>query len=174
MLTILRPVKCGSCAVDSSQVKVHQSAANVAGGQAAHSMGRTRGGLNTKIHVAVDTKTGGIMALKLSAGHEADVTHAAELLTKVVCDRAIADKAYDSDELREMLKTQGITPCIPARKGRKHPAPWNRRSYKLRYRVEQLFQKLKSFRRVATRYDKLSETFLGFVILAYAFSVDRW
>jgi transposase len=78
----------------------------------------------------------------------------------------IGDKAYDSSTLRQTAAAKGVKTCIPGRTNRTTPVPFSAKLYRRRHRVENFFQKLKRHRRVATRFDKLAETFLGFVCLA--------
>jgi len=78
----------------------------------------------------------------------------------------LGDKAYDSDELRDDLEAQGTTPVIPNKINRKQPLPFNKRRYKLRWLVEAAFNRLKDFRRIATRYDRLARNYLASVCLA--------
>ena len=78
----------------------------------------------------------------------------------------LGDKAYDSAELREQLRKRGTKPVIPNRSNRKKPFRFNKRLYKLRWRIESAFSRLKDFRRVATRYDKLARNYLASVCLA--------
>ena len=78
----------------------------------------------------------------------------------------IADKGYDSDTIRADLDSRGVAPMIPSRSNRRNPRPVAKRVYALRNRVERFFNKLKNSRRVASRYDKLAESFMGFVQLA--------
>lgn len=80
--------------------------------------------------------------------------------------RLIADKGYDADRLRETLRAAGTTPIIPGRINRKRPIQYDARRYRDRWRVEAAFCRLKDFRRVATRYDKLARNFLSTVALA--------
>jgi transposase len=77
----------------------------------------------------------------------------------------IADKGYDSDAVRADLATRGADPAIPTRSNRKVQRPVAKATYALRNRIERFFNKLKHSRRIATRYDKLANTFLGFVLL---------
>jgi transposase len=151
--------------LDSTHVKVHCDGANPAGGQEKQGMGRTKGGLNTKIHAVVDNDARPV-ALALSAANEADVTVAPELLQHVDCGCVVADKAYDSNDLRAFVKEMGGTTCIPSRSNRLEPIAHSTKTYRKRHRVENFFQTIKRYRRVATRYDKLAETYFGFVCLA--------
>ncbi len=80
----------------------------------------------------------------------------------------LGDKAYDSAELREELDERGTKPVIPNRTTRKQPYSYNTRLYKLRWRIESAFGRLKDFRRIATRYDKLARNYLASVCLAAA------
>ncbi len=78
----------------------------------------------------------------------------------------IGDKGYDSDAIRDDLEERGADPVIPTKANRKVQRPVDRKTYRLRNRIERFFNKLKNSRRVATRYDKLASSFLGFVQLA--------
>jgi putative transposase len=80
----------------------------------------------------------------------------------------LGDKAYDSAELRLWLEDRGTKPVIPNRSNRKQPFSFNRRLYKERRRIENAFSRLKDFRRIATRYDRLARNFLASVCLAAA------
>lgn len=80
----------------------------------------------------------------------------------------LADKGYDSDDVRSSLLLKGIVPVIPPKANRKEPIACDFRAYKDRNRVERMFNKLKQFRRIATRYDKTALSFLGFLALAAA------
>lgn len=150
---------------DSSFIKVHRSGLNAAGGRQLQAVGLTKGGWNTKLHAVVDGK-GRPLALQLSAGNVADISQAEELLREVDAKMAVLDKGYDCDALRIWLFERGVTPCIPAKSNRVNPLPYRIASYRKRHVVENFFAELKTFRRVATRYDKLAETFFGWVMLA--------
>src|SRR5690242_17803248 len=80
----------------------------------------------------------------------------------------LGDKAYDSAELREDLHERGTKPIIPNRCNRKQPLSFSKRIYKLRWRIESAFNRLKDFRRIATRYDRLARNYLASVCLAAA------
>lgn len=80
----------------------------------------------------------------------------------------LADKGYDSDEVRASLLIKGILPVIPPKANRKEPIACDFRAYKDRNRVERMFNRLKQFRRIATRYDKTAVSFVGFLALAAA------
>jgi transposase len=78
----------------------------------------------------------------------------------------LADKGYDADAIREALAKAEIEAVIPAKRNRKDPAPHDAEKYKWRNLIERLFNKLKNWRRIATRYDKTKESYLGFVTIA--------
>ena len=78
----------------------------------------------------------------------------------------IGDKGYDSDEFRAALEAKGITPCIPPRKGRNFPASFSKTLYKQSHKVENMFGRLKDWRRLATRYDRCAHTFFSAICIA--------
>ena len=80
----------------------------------------------------------------------------------------LADKGYDSDEVRQGLLVHGVLPVIPPRSNRREPIACDFQSYKDRNRIERMFNRLKQFRRIATRYDKTAKSFLAFLNLAAA------
>jgi transposase len=153
--------------LDATHIKVHRSGLNPEGGRETQALGLTKGGWNTKWHAAVDHR-GAPCALLLSAGNEADISHARDVLEDLPAQMVVADKGYDSDDLRIWLFEQGITPCIPPKSNRLDPLPYQKGAYRKRHWVENYFAHLKTFRRVATRYDKLAETFFGWVLVATA------
>lgn len=84
-------------------------------------------------------------------------------------DSAVMDKAYDSDDIRKFLENQGVEAVIPPKSNRKMLFPYNKTKYRMRQKVERFFCRIKEFRRIATRYDKLAKTFMAFVHLVCAF-----
>ena len=137
-------------------------------GEEKQAVGRSRGGRNTKIHALADAK-GRLIAILLTGGEAHDCPVAERLIRRVESpERLLGDKAYDSAELRKELKERGTKPVIPNRCNRKRPLSFNKRLYKLRWRVESAFNRLKDFRRIATRYDKLARNYLASVCLAAA------
>ena len=82
--------------------------------------------------------------------------------------RLIADKGYDADRLRTAIRKQGTIPVIPGRRNRKRPIQYDERRYRDRWQIEAMFCRLKDFRRIATRYDKLATNYLSAVHLAAA------
>ena len=114
-------------------------------------MGRSRGGLTTKIHALVEAQ-GLPFRFLLSPGQAHDATAAATLLQDLTPDSfVLADKAYDTDGIRELIEAQDAVPIIPDRKSRRKTHPFSPPLYRLRNRVERFFAKLKQFRRIATR-----------------------
>ena len=131
-------------------------------------MGRSRGGLTTKLHVAVDA-LGNPLRVILSAGQIADIDHASALIENLPGQAVVADKGYDSDAFVETIRAQGCQAVIPPRSNRLNPRAFDRHIYKDRNLIERFFCRIKQFRRIATRYDKLAQSFLSFVHLACAF-----
>ena len=137
-------------------------------GEKKQAVGRSRGGRNTKIHALADAK-GRLIAILLSGGEAHDCPVADRLICRVQpAECLLGDKAYDSNELRAGLDVQGTKPVIPNRSNRKQPFSFSKRLYKLRWRIEAAFNRLKDFRRIATRYDRLARNYLASVCLAAA------
>ena len=137
-------------------------------GDQKQAIGRSRGGRNTKIHAIADAK-GRLLSILLTGGEAHDCPVAERLIAiGKASKRLIADKAYDSAELRLWLKDRGTKPVIPNRSNRKQPFTFNRRLYKERRRIENAFGRLKDFRRIATRYDRLARNFLASVCIVAA------
>lgn len=155
--------------LDSSHIKVHQDGANPAGGQQNQAIGRTKGGLNTKITALVDGK-GRPLQLTLSPGPQAEVKAVQSIVIPSQM-HVVADKGYDSDKFRQDIRDSGSQPCIPPRSGRCCPASFNRGFYRRRHKVENFFQRIKRYRRIGTRYEKLDLHFLGFL---HAVAVIDW
>ena len=156
--------------VDSTHVKVHADGSNPAGGQASHGTDQGRSqhqdscpgqrALASSRHCLVRWEPSRHLSL-------------AEELRECLPEGStlIGDKAYDSSTLRQTAATKGIKTCIPARTNRTTTVPFSATVYRRRHRVENFFERIKRYRRVATRYDKLAETFLGFVCLAILFTL---
>jgi transposase len=152
--------------LDASHIKVHQDASNPAGGQQNQAIGRTKGGLNTKLTAWVEG-WGRAVVLHLAPGQRADVRAVQEAAWPrgLRGKRVVADKGYDSDGLRAELRRHGARNCIPPRARRQCPATWHRGYYRRRHQVENFFQRAKRYRRIGTRYDKRDLYFLSFVQL---------
>ena len=131
-------------------------------------MGRSRGGLTTKIHALVDAQ-GLPIALKLTEGQAHDGRSAADMLSSIQTGHILlADRAYDSDALRETLAARGAWANVKPMPNRKTVPAFSGFLYRYRNLVERFFNKLKHFRGVATRYDKDPENYLAGVKLASA------
>jgi transposase len=123
--------------------------------------------LTTKIHTLADAR-GRPLRFILTGGEAHDITKAPELLHGLSTGAVIADKAYDSNALRSLIAQAGAQAVIPSIRARKVPIPHDAVAYKLRNRIERLFNKLKHFRRIATRYDRRAIYFLAALHLASA------
>ena len=124
--------------------------------------------MTTKIHALVEG-LGNLARWTLSAGQIHDVTQAEELLEGVLTLAVVADKAYDADPLIETITARGASAVIPPRENRRIQRPFDRHHYKHRNLIERFFCRIKHFRRIATRYDKLASRFSSFIALVAAF-----
>ena len=132
------------------------------GGQANQALGRSRGGFSSKLHVVVDA-LGNPLDFVLTAGQRHDITQAAPLLNGRRCDYVMADKGFDDDDLIQLIRDLGAIPVIPARKNRTQPRDYDKHLYKERHLVECFFNKIKWFRRIFSRFDKLDRCYFGFL-----------
>ena len=131
-------------------------------------IGRSRGGLSTKIHALVDA-LGTPLAFLLTPGQAHDLVGADALLPQMTADRLIADRAFDADKrVLEPLAAAGKSAVIPPRPNRVAPREFDRELYKARHLIENFLCKLKQFRAIATRYDKTARNFLAAVHLVAA------
>ncbi len=131
-------------------------------------MGRSRGGLTTKIHALVDA-AGLPLALKLTEGQAHDGRSADDMLDALVEGQILlADRAYDSDALRQSLDERGAWANIKPMPNRKNVPAFSPYLYRYRNLVERFFNKIKHYRAIATRYDKLDRNFLAAVQLVAA------
>jgi transposase len=132
------------------------------GGQEAQALGRSRGGFSTKVHIAVDA-LGNPLRLLLTAGQRHDSTQAAALIEGYKPQVLIADKGYDSDPLIASVTAKGIEAVIPPKKNRLVQRDYDRHLYRERHLVECFIGKVKHYRRVFSRFEKLSKNYLGFL-----------
>lgn len=164
--------------LDSTFVKGHQHAAGAAKTNQeqedpTQAIGKSRGGKTTKIHVAIDA-LGNPVRILLSGGNRNDCTFALPLLQdhEGSIDCVIADKAYDSNAIRQTIEVDlDAEAVIPATAQRRDPPEHDEVLYKERNLVERFFNKIKHYRRVATRYEKTARNFLAFVQFA---SIMLW
>lgn len=133
-------------------------------------MGKSRGGLSTKIHAAVDA-LGNPVRLLLTPGQASEYGQAQALIEGFIPEAVLADKGYDSDAFIDAIQRKGAEAVIPSRKNRLKPRQLDRHLYKARNLVERFFQKLKQFRRIATRYERLARNYQSMLSLV---SVVIW
>lgn len=132
--------------------------------QDAEAMGKSRGGLSTKIHAAVDA-LGNPVRFILTAGQYSEIRQADALIEGFSADYVIADKGYDADLFIEMIESGEAVAVIPPRKNRRTVRAYDEQLYRERNLVERLFQKLKHYRRIATRYERLAITYQAMLSL---------
>jgi transposase len=156
---------------DGSRLHAHQSTPLSSGrkrGAFGNAIGRSRGGRTTKIHALTDDR-GKPIALTITAGNVHDLVGARDLLALAPLPRRlIADAAYDARSLRDWLAARGAEAVIPPNPTRKHPHGFDAEAYKSRNLIERMFCRLKDFRRIATRYDKLARNFLAGILIVAA------
>ena len=121
--------------------------------------------MSSKLHVVADAR-GRFVRGCLTPGQRHDAPQALPLLGELAPAYLIADRGYDADPLVTALAARGTLAVIPPRRKRRLPRPYDPVRYAQRQAVERLFSRLKQFRRVATRYDKLDTHFLAFIQLA--------
>ena len=153
--------------IDSTAVRIHAHGAGPAGGQLAQAMGRSRASLSTKIHLACDA-LGYPLGFIVTGANVSDYDQCLPLLRAHLRPQArvIMDKGYDSDAIRAYVNQHGGVAVIAVNASRAKKPPFDEHLYRERHRIENLFARLKSFRRIATRYEKLRSTFAAMVTLA--------
>ena len=156
--------------IDTSMVRVHQHAACIAD-SVNQAVGRSRGGLTSKLHVVVDGK-GLPLRLGITAGEAHDNRLCSTLLSGLTTRTIVlADRGYDADWIRALVYDQGACANIPPKRNRKQPIRFSPHLYRARNHIERFFNRIKHCRRIATRYDKLASNYLAFVQLA---SIRLW
>ena len=128
-------------------------------------LGRSKGGFTTKIHAMVDA-LGNPLRFILTGGERHEIMTAEALIEGINKSNILADKAYDCDAFRQKVEEQECEHTIPPRKNRKKPYKYDRHTYVERHLIECFFSKLKQFRRVFSRFDKMKITFQAFIDLA--------
>jgi transposase len=163
--------------LDSTVIRAHAHAAGARCSAGEQALGRSRGGFSTKLHLRADAH-GRPVALHLTGGERHDLLGVAPLFEQAVLRTGrrgrprwkpaavIADKAYSAAWLLNAFRTKHIVPIIPSRVDQPGNPDFDRHAYRQRNLVERLVGKLKQFRRVATRYDKLAAHYLAFVQIA--------
>jgi len=147
-------------------IKAHFNACGAAGGN--DKIGKTKGGINTKVTVICDEDLNPV-ELQIDEGNRSDMKIGEEI-SDIVPKKSIliADKGYNSEKIREKLKKRKIRPVIPYKSNsKKRKKISSKKLYKQRNVIERFFLKLKKFRRINTRFDKLASTFQSFVIIAF-------
>lgn len=167
--------------VDGTVVRAHQHAAGARGGQAHQALGRSRGGFSTKVHLRAEGG-GRLLAFVVSGGERHESLYVGALLARGHVRRAgrgrprarparlVGDRGYSYPTVRRLLARRHIRAVIPHRRDQRpadgRHAPFDRETYRGRNRVERLVNRLKQYRRIATRYDKRAAHYLAMLTLA--------
>lgn len=153
--------------IDSTFCKVHQHAAGARKILGNQDIGISRGGKTTKIHALVNENFQ-LISVLLTGGEIHDSKVAIKLLSKVTLadKKVLADKAFCSEEIRNFISQEKAESCIPDKSNSVVTHDFDKELYKLRNIIERFFQRIKNFRHIAMRFDKLAVCFLNFVILA--------
>ena len=154
--------------IDSTIVRVHQHSAGAVKKDQDEAIGRSKGGLSTKIHATVDV-LGNPTGFHLSGGQACDLDGANALLLDLSANTILADKGYDADvRVLEPLARAGKTAGIPPKRHRTNQRFYDKHLYKTRHLIENFFAKPKQFRAIPTGYDKTARNFLAAIHLAAA------
>ncbi len=154
--------------LDSTVVRAHPHAAGARRSSGPQAVGRSRGGFGTKVHAST-TGGGHPVVLKLTPGQAGDAPHAPDLLAGATRGRVravVADRGYDSAAIVRLVRRLRARVVIPPRRNRKARRRYSKALYRGRNVVERFWSKVKQYRRVATRYDKLDTSYLAFLHLA--------
>ncbi|NND41839.1 MAG: IS5 family transposase [Silicimonas sp.] len=151
--------------VDSTIVRAHQHASGAKGGAQNQAIGRSRGGLSSKIHLAV-RGLGCPVRFTLTAGQMGDAPQAGALIEGLPAEVIMADTAYDADHFRQEIADKGALAVIPNNPSRAQKYPLDKHLYAQRHLVECCFSRLKQFRRIATRYEKTARNYIAVVTIA--------
>ena len=154
---------------DGSYVCAHQHASGARRGEE-RAIGKSRGGATTKIHMVADAH-GNPVDFEITGGEVHDAKAAEALINKIEeAEHFIADKGYDSETIRDQLRHKGINPVIPRKCNSQKPNPeFDPYLYRLRHLIENLFARLKHFRGIAMRFEKLARNFKAMLYLACIF-----
>jgi transposase len=156
----------GLVLLDSTTCKAHRAASGAArSSPAAEALGRSRGGLCSKLHACVDG-AGRILRLLASPGHHADLCYAMALVAGIPARDAALDRGYVSAALRAAFAAQGCAVHTPPKRGMADPPPWDKAIYARRHLIENRFSSLKDWARIALRRDKTRRSWMGFAHLA--------
>ena|SRR5205085_11719850 len=133
-------------------------------GKTCNAIGKTQNGWASRIHVVTD-QYGRPIRIKIAEGQRNDNLFAKILLSGKKAKYVAADIAYDTNDIREFLRKRGEKAAIPSHSHRKPPLFYRKAIYKKRYIIEVFFQKIKSFRRIATRYEKTLLSYKAMVVI---------
>ena len=152
--------------IDATNLKAHRTTASLLKGGSSQTYRRTKGGLNSKLHAVCDGE-GRPIVLLLTEGQMSDHKGTFLLLSALSSARELlGDKGYDSDWFRAALAERGITPCITPRSNRTVQYQNDKILYRQRHKIENVFGRIKDWRRVATRYDRCAHTFMSALSIA--------
>lgn len=152
--------------MDGTYIKAHQHASGGVESVDLKTIGRSKGGNTTKVHMLTDAH-GNPATFEITSGNIHDASVGGKLITDSDGENIIGDKGYDSELLRTAALDKGAIPHIPRKSNSKKPNPhFDKFLYRHRHLVENLFAKLKHFRAFATRYDKLTRNFTSTVLIA--------
>ncbi|MCH8247804.1 MAG: IS5 family transposase [Bacteroidetes bacterium] len=162
-------IKIEAMSIDSTIVKVHPDGTGALKKKGPQSIGKSRGGWTTKIHmVAADARTA--ITFSLSPGQAHDAPEGERLLRALKPVESnvymIMDRAYEGDQTRQLVLELGFTPVVPPKQNRIAPWEYDRVMYRRRNEIERLFRRLKGFRRIFSRFDKLDVMFMAFIHFA--------
>ena len=152
--------------VDSTTCKAQRFASGARGG-GEEALGRSRGGLSTKVHALVDA-LGRPLCFLLTPGQAADCRQARTLLEGVTFERLIGDRADDTNEIRAWCADHEAEAVIPSKRTRKVPIPHDPQADRSRHRIENLFGRIKDYGRISLRKDKTQRSYAAFLSLAFA------
>ncbi|MFC3863865.1 IS5 family transposase [Alcaligenes aquatilis] len=166
-------IRIEAVSLDSTSIKVHPDGTGAFKKNGLQAIGKSRGGWNTKVHlVAADARTA--VTFCLSAGQAHDAPEGRKLLKSLgPTNRPVhllMDRAYEGNETRQLALDLGFIPVVPPTRTRVDPWEYDRQMYKRRNEVERLFRRLKGYRRIFSRFEKLDAMFLGF--LSFVLVVD--
>jgi len=154
--------------IDGTYVRAHQHASGARRGEH-RAIGTSAGGPTTKIHMACDAH-GNPIRFEVTGGQVHDSKAAPSLIEQLNAENLLADKGYDSEAIRQNARDKNIKPMIPRRKNsKKLNEELDGNMYKARHQVENVFARLKHFRSIATRFEKLARNYQAIVSLACAF-----
>ncbi|MHB0820418.1 IS5 family transposase [Stutzerimonas stutzeri] len=162
-------IKIEAVSLDSTSIKVHPDGTGAPKKNGPQSIGKSRGGWNTKIHlVAANDRT--TIGFSLSPGQAHDAPAGRELLRRIGKQEQplhlLMDRAYEGNETRQLALELGYIAVVPPLNTRLDPWQYDRELYKRRNEVERLFRRLKGFRRIFSRFEKLDVMFIGFINFA--------